>query len=261
MTALRISKFWWKKRKRRTDCFESICFEISVVGMRSCVHSLCQTWGRPGRKWVSPALGVSSPPAQCFSSAFQLLCSVGLISDLPACVGHVLSVSQAAAMIFPYICLYFLFLTSLPPPHVKKTQQLFLRSSSPPHSSHLEVLRWTKSPHSSYTDCTQCSPGLQFSFSSISTWAAPSGGTPICWLWGRDGGDPTFFLGRWLDCGTLSQTKRSVGIYSGTCVSYVECCHCWSDLWTTRHCTQHRGTTATGKDNSSRGTCACKHCV
>lgn len=116
MTALRISKFWWKKRKRRTDCFESICFEISVVGMRSCVHSLCQTWGRPGRKWVSPALGVSSPPAQCFSSAFQLLCSVGLISDLPACVGHVLSVSQAAAMIFPYICLYFLFLTSLPPP-------------------------------------------------------------------------------------------------------------------------------------------------
>lgn len=36
-------------------------------------------------------------------------------------------------------------------------------------------------------------------------------------------------------------------------VSCVECCPCCSDSWETRHCTQHWGATAAGKDNSSHG--------
>lgn len=221
------------------------------------VPNVRETWQKVGITCTGCEFTSCAVLQLCFSVALQ--CRLNFWSSCMC--GPCVVCFSGCGHDFSLHLLVFSFFDFPPSPHVKKTQQLFLRSSSPPHSSHLEVLRWTKSPHSNYTDCTQCSPGLQFSFSSISTWAAPSGGTPICWLWGRDGGDPTFFLGRWLDCGTLSQTKRSVGIYSGTCVSYVECCHCWSDLWTTRHCTQHWGTTATGKDSSSRGTCACKHCV
>lgn len=200
--------------------------------------------------------------------------NVDLISDLLACVGHVMSTfSQAEAMIFLLHLLLFhfflffrlfkiLYLRSCPPPHPFQPQ-------THTHRSNRHMLRW-KTCFSCLIPVIWVAHNCHLDFSSVFPPFPPSfyfrrNDYPWhSWLWGKDGGDSTFFLDKLLDSVVRwAITKSLVGFYSGTCVFYTEYRHCWNDSWKTMNCIQHRGTTVkTGKtDNFSHWTYACKLCM
>lgn len=121
-----------------SDCCESICFEISVIGLRSCVRSLCQTW----ETWQKVAIictgceltsfGVFQPH---FSVALQCRLNFWSSCMCGPCVVYFSGRGHDFSLHLLVFIFFFAFSPSIPI-WKKKKPTIFKEQFLPPHTVH-----------------------------------------------------------------------------------------------------------------------------